>query len=114
MKKIFTVLIAVAAFVSVHAQSSKDDARRVVLGQPKQTSSQQQSRNVILGKSPRQSSPVYRTNRTVYYGKKSNPGKHLGWYKGVGNPHRYGMQPGKGKDWDHGKGKGHGHGKHDD
>jgi Ni/Co efflux regulator RcnB len=111
MKKIITVLIAVAAFASVHAQSSKEEARRVVLGQPKQTTSQQQSRNVILGRSPQQSGRVYKTNRTVY-GKKSNPGKHLGWYKGVGNPHRYGMQPGRGKNVGHGKG--HGNGKHDD
>ena len=114
MKKILTVLIAIAAFATVHAQSSKDEARRVILGQPKQSTSQQQGRNVILGKNPQQGNPVYKTNRTVYYGKRSNPGKHLGWYKGVGNPHRYGMQPGRGKDWDHGKGKGHGHGKHDD
>lgn len=112
MKKIITVLIAVAAFASVHAQSSKEEARRVVLGQPKQTTSQQQSRNVILGRSPQQSGRVYKTNRTVYYGKKSNPGKHLGWYKGVGNPHRYGMQSGRGKNPGHGKG--HGNGKHDD
>jgi len=107
MKKIITVIIAVAAFASVHAQSSRDEARRVILGQPKQTTSQQ-GRTVVLGSPQR----VYKTNRTVYYGKKSNPGKHLGWYKGVGNPHRYGVQPGKGKNWEHGKG--HGHGKHDD
>jgi len=112
MKKIITVLIAVAAFASVRAQSSKEDARRVVLGQPKQTTSQQQSRNVILGRSPEQSGRVYKTNRTVYYGKKSNPGKHLGWYKGVGNPHKYGVKPGNGKKWDHDKD--HGHGKHKD
>jgi Ni/Co efflux regulator RcnB len=114
MKKIITVLIAVAAFASVHAQSSKDDARRVVLGQPKRTTTQQQGRNVILGRSPQESGRVYKTNRTVYYGKKSNPGKHLGWYKGVGNPHRYGMQPGRGKEREHEHGKGHGRGKHDD
>ena len=107
MKKVLTVLIAVAAFASVHAQSSKEEARRVVLGQPKQTTSQQQSRNVILGRSPQQSGRVYKTNRTVYYGKKSNPGKHLGWYKGVGNPHRNGGKPGKGYKV-HGKGKGGG------
>lgn len=114
MKKIITVLIAVAAFASVYAQSSKDDARRVVLGQPKRTTSQQQGRNVILGRSPQGSGRVYKTNRTVYYGRKSNPGKHLGWYKGVGNPHRYGMKPGRGKEKEHEHGKGHGRGKHDD
>lgn len=111
MKKIITVLIAVAAFASVHAQSSREEARRVVLGQPKQTSSQQ-SRNVILGRNPQQNTRVYKTNRTVYYGRKTNNGKHLGWYKGVGNPHRYGMKPGKKKNWYHDKG--HGHGKHHD
>lgn len=120
MKKVITVLIAIAAFASVHAQTSRDDARRVILGQPKQTTTQQrktqQGRNVILGRYPQtqQSGRVYKTNRTVYYGKRNNPGKHLGWYKGVGNPHRYGMQPGRGKksdhdDRDHGHGHGHGH-----
>lgn len=112
MKKIITVLIAVAAFASVHAQTSREEARRVILGQPKQTTTQQQSRNVILGRNPQQKARVYKTNRTVYYGKRTNPGKHLGWYKGVGNPHRYGAQPGKGKKWDHDKS--HGHGKHHD
>jgi Ni/Co efflux regulator RcnB len=91
MKKIIMVLIAVAVFASVHAQSSRDEARRNILGQPKRTTTAQQSRNVILGR---------------------NHGKHLGWYKGVGNPHRYDVQPGRGKKWeDHDKG--HGHGKHD-
>ena len=28
---------------------------------------------------------------------KSNNGKHLGWEKGVGNPHKNGGKPGKGK-----------------
>lgn len=103
MKKIITTLIAVAAFAAVHAQTSRDDARKVILGQPKQTTSQQrktqQGRTVILGRNPQtqQGGRVYKTNRNVYYGKNSNPGKHLGWYKGKGNPHRYGMNNGRGK-----------------
>jgi hypothetical protein len=104
MKKIITVLIAVAAFASVHAQSSKEEARKVVLGQPKQTTSQQQSRNVILGRNPQQSGRVYKTDRNGEhrYGKTNN-GKHLGWYKGKGNPHKYGVKPGKGNKGGHGK-----------
>jgi hypothetical protein len=108
MKKIITTLIAVAAFAAVHAQTSRDEARRVILGQPKQTTSQQrktqQGRTVILGRNPQtqQSGRVYRTNRTgdYHYGKTNN-GKHLGWYKGKGNPHRYGMNSGRGKKSEH-------------
>lgn len=128
MKKIITTLIAVAAFAAVHAQTSKEEARRVVLGQPKQTTTQRQSkqttteqkrtqqgRDVILGRNPRtqQSGRVYKTDRddNHRYGKTNN-GKHLGWYKGKGNPHRYGVQPGKGKK--HGHDEDHGRGRHDD
>jgi len=89
-------LLVVGSFVTVHAQSSRDEARRVVLGQPKHGTTSQQGKTVISGKNT-QHKKVYKTNRTVYYGKKTNPGKHLGWYKGVGNPHRYGAVPGKGK-----------------
>ena len=110
MKKLISVLIAIAGFASVHAQSSRDEARRIILGQPKQTN-RQQSRTIVLG-SPQTQRGVYRTSRTVYYRKRSNPGKHLGWYKGKGNPHRYEVEHERGKKWDHGKG--HGHGKHDD
>lgn len=97
MKKIIILLVVLGSFVTAKAQSSKDEARRVVLGQPKKkVSSSQQGRTVILGRNTGQNRTIYRTNRT-YYGKKNNPGKHLGWYKGVGNPHRYGTKPGKGK-----------------
>ena len=96
MKKAMMVLLILGAVVSVHAQSSKDEARRVILGQPKK-SSQQQTRTVILGRNGQtnQTRTVYGTNHNHY--NKSNPGKHLGWYKGVGNPHKYGGNPGKGK-----------------
>jgi hypothetical protein len=95
MKKAIMVLLVLGTFVSVHAQSSKDEARRVVLGQPKSTS--QQTRTVILGRNgePTPTRRVYETKQNRNY--KSNPGKHLGWYKGVGNPHKYGGNPGKGK-----------------
>jgi hypothetical protein len=95
MKKIITVLIAIVSFIAVRAQSTKDEARKVILGQEKKPSSSQQGRTVILGKNG-QSTTVYKKKpHGVYYGKKTNPGKHLGWYKGVGNPHRNGVAPGK-------------------
>ena len=103
MKKIITLFVAIAAFASAKAQTTKDEARRVILGQPKQTTTSQQGRTVILGRTPQQTGGVYRTNRNVYYKKKSNPGKHLGWYKGTGNPHRYGVKPGKGNKGGRGK-----------
>ena len=98
MKKIITLFIAVASFAALHAQSSRDEARKVVLGQPKRNTSTQQGRNIILG-TPGQQTTIYKTSRngTYPYGRKTNPGKHLGWYKGVGNPHKYGGNPGKGK-----------------
>jgi len=96
MKKVFILFLVVGAFVSVHAQSSKDEARKVILGQPKKTVSSQQTRTVILGKNPQtvQNRKIYRANHRYY---KTNPGKHLGWYKGVGNPHKYGGTPARGK-----------------
>ena len=118
MKKIITLFIAVASFAALHAQSSRDEARKVVLGQPKRNTSTQQGRNIILG-TPGQQTTIYKTSRngTYPYGRKTNPGKHLGWYKGVGNPHRYGMQPGNAKKWDHDGDDDHGrkkeHGRHD-
>jgi hypothetical protein len=78
------------------AQTSKEEARRIVLGQPKKGTTSQQGRTVILGRNET-NKKVYKTKRTTHYSKKSNPGKHLGWYKGVGNPHRYGATPGRGK-----------------
>jgi hypothetical protein len=42
---------------------------------------------------------------------KENKGKHLGWEKGVGNPHRTGSDKQMGKDKDHSKGKGKSKGK---
>jgi hypothetical protein len=95
MKKFLILMATFGAFATVRAQSSREEARRIVLGQPKNGTSSQQGRTVILGND--QGKKVYRTNRSTYYAKKSNPGKHLGWYKGKGNPHRYGANPGRGK-----------------
>lgn len=102
------MLLVLGIVVSVRAQSSRDQARRVILGQPK-NSYPQQTRTVILGRNGEATQPqrVYRTNNVYYprreheYYHKTNPGRHLGWYKGVGNPHRYGGNPGKGnkKGW---------------
>ena len=97
MKKTIILLCLVGAFATVRAQSSKDEARNVILGQPKKTASSQQGRTVILGGNSQttQNRKVYHANHTYY--NKTNPGKHLGWYKGVGNPHKYGNHPGRGK-----------------
>ena len=90
------LLLTLSAFAIAQAQTTKEEARRIVLGQPKNGTASQQGRTVTLGRNE-QNKKVYRTNRTTYYSKKSNPGKHLGWNKGVGNPHRYGATSGKGK-----------------
>lgn len=92
MKKIMILLFTLGTFVIAQAQTSREEARRIVLGQPKNGTASQQGRTVILGKKE--------TSKKVYkkkYSKKSNNGKHLGWYKGKGNPHRYGATPGRGK-----------------
>src|SRR5215212_8586319 len=51
MKKILTLLIAAGAFVAVNAQSSKDEARRVILGGGSNSggNTSKQGRDVILG-----------------------------------------------------------------
>lgn len=50
MKKMLTLLIATSAFVAVHAQTSRDEARRVILGQEKNKGgSSQEGRDIILG-----------------------------------------------------------------
>jgi hypothetical protein len=107
MKKIVILFIAVATFASVQAQSSRDKARKAVLGQPKHTTSHEQSRTVVLGRST-PGGRVYRTNRTVYDHRKMNHGKHLGWYKGVGNPHKNGVYHERGRDEEHERREGHG------
>ena len=163
MKKIITLLIAAFAFVAVHAQTSKEEARRVILGQPKKSdgsgTSSRNERDVILGDNGTKQAQIDQVNREYNakiaairnnpglsqaekermirqlesertrkireingsYGtsgtrnkrydgddddnyknkkdkknkkyKKDN-GKHLGWEKGKGNPHK-----GKGKNW---------------
>jgi hypothetical protein len=96
MKKITMLLLALGALAMAQAQTTKEEARKIVLGQPKNGTSSQQGRTVILGRTE-QNRKIYKTNRTGYYTKKSNSGKHLGWYKGVGSPHRFGSNQGKGK-----------------
>lgn len=173
MKKIITLLLAVGAFGALQAQTSKEEARKVILGQGKTQSGSgspsTSGRDVILGGGNNGTS--YPDNRTSYpnnypsgsrqaridqvnreydakiwsirnnnnlsqaekdriirqlekdrarrineinnYDKnrryeddddndsrsktKSNNGKHLGWEKGKGNPHKNGGSPGKGK-----------------
>ena len=121
MKKIITLLLAAGAFVTVNAQTSKDESRRIILGQPKkgetqpksgQTPASKQGRDVILGggtdvsQYPDNSNeyPTTKTkkkddsnSKTKTKKAKSNNGKHLGWEKGVGNPHRTGAVTNKSK-----------------
>jgi len=167
MKKLFTLLMATGAFVAVHAQTSRDEARRVILGQEKgNNSTSRNGRNVVLGGGNETTYPnsypnnypsgsrqteidhinrdydakiwsirnnntlsseekarmirqleqdrarrIRQINQSDGYGKKgkkyddddyekgygkSNNGKHLGWEKGKGNPHKNGGKPGKG------------------
>ena len=56
MKKIITLLLAVGSVAALHAQTSREEARRVILGQPKESSkttttspSSTSPRDVILG-----------------------------------------------------------------
>jgi hypothetical protein len=115
MKKIITLLLAAGAFVTVNAQTSKDDARKVILGQPKGgttnggSTTSKQGRDVILGGGETTGTdryPGYPTTKTKKKGDcgsktkskaKGNNGKHLGWEKGVGNPHRTGAVANKHK-----------------
>ena len=117
MKKIITLLLAAGAFVTVNAQTSKEDARKVILGQPKNgttttggSTTSKQGRDVILGGGETSTDrfPGTTTTKTKKKGDcngngkgkskvKSNNGKHLGWEKGVGNPHRTGAVAKKNK-----------------
>lgn len=161
MKKITTLLLAIGSFIAVNAQTSKEEARRVILGEPKDapktTPTTQNPRDVILGggnnggnhptsypgnyPSGSREAQINQINREYdakiqsirnnrylsqaekdrairqlesdrarkirelnnhYYGKndrdkaykskknKGNNGKHLGWEKGKGNPHKNG------------------------
>jgi hypothetical protein len=165
MKKFITLLIAAGAFVVVHAQNPKEDARKVILGTPKNSptsSPSQNGRDIILGRGNGTTYPnsnpnnypngsrearIAQVNREYdqkIYSIRNNPnlsaqekeriirqleadrarrvkeindsynkhyqkkkhndedddhdkhdnGKHLGWEKGKGNPHK-----GKGRDW---------------
>lgn len=169
MKKLLTLFMALGAFVAVQAQTSKEEARRVILGGGKSGSgntgtTSKSGRDVILGGGNNTGNyPTYpnsypnggsrdaqvdqinreydqkiwsiRNNNQLsqaekeriirqlendrarrirevnnsygrdrdydddddYRGSKSNNGKHKGWEKGVGNPHKNGGHPGKGK-----------------
>ena len=120
MKKIITLLLAAGAFITVNAQTSKEEARRVILGQPKNGgtattgggTTSKDGRDVILGGGETGTNryPGYpTTTKTKKKGDcdskkskaktktKSNNGKHLGWEKGVGNPHRTGAVAHKNK-----------------
>ncbi len=116
MKKIMMLLFAFGMFATAFAQhADNQNAKRDILGPPKNAapSTSHNAKNVILGRN----NTVYHStnehnNRTpqqdVYYGKhgkfkkhgnrwddddreyKKDNGRHLGWQKGKGNPHRNG------------------------
>jgi len=102
MKKLFILAIAAFSFAGAQAQTA-EDAKRVILGEPKRKSTTQDPRDILGNRDDRR---VYEENGTRYpsknknpkgkaHGKYNNPGKRLGWEKGVGNPHRTGAVPGK-------------------
>ena len=86
MKKIIALLITFGSFATAFSQSSKiDEAKRVINGEPErkvysETGTRYPSRTV--------NERSYSYNKKCK--KKGNNGKHLGWEKGVGNPHRTG------------------------
>jgi hypothetical protein len=51
MKKILTLLIALGAFGAIYAQTSRDEARKIILGQDKNKNgnTSERSRDIILG-----------------------------------------------------------------
>lgn len=112
MKKLFILLAAAFTYSGVQAQTV-EDAKRVILGEPKRQTTQQDPRDILGTRDDRR---VYEENGTRYpsknksykgkkYGKHNNPGRRLGWEKGVGNPHRTGAV--KSKNYKYaGKGKG--------
>lgn len=59
MKKMITLLIAAGAFVAVNAQSTRDEARKVILGQEKNKGTSTRDRDVVLGRDNRNDYPNY-------------------------------------------------------
>ncbi|HWJ27405.1 MAG TPA: hypothetical protein VNS32_12745 [Flavisolibacter sp.] len=120
MKKLIALFVAIASFVLVHAQNTREESRRQIFGTPaSKPRTVQQSRTVVFGNNRNSTAyhrtyPAYRktyTHRTYkpvkrryhededddrrgwkhhkeWKGHHDN-GKHLGWYKGKGNPHRH-------------------------
>lgn len=111
MKKLFILLAATFTYAAAHAQTT-EDAKRVILGEPKRKSTTHDQGDILGTRDDRR---VYEENRYPSknksykgkkYGKHNNPGKRLGWEKGVGNPHRTGAVQSKNY-----KGAGKGRGK---
>ena len=98
MKKIIALIIAFGSFATAFSQSSKiDEAKRIINGEPERK---------VYGETNTRYPSTSTKNRTYSYNKKykkkGNNGKHLGWEKGVGNPHKsnahyYRKSNGKGK-----------------
>ncbi|HEX2606750.1 MAG TPA: hypothetical protein VHK91_05200 [Flavisolibacter sp.] len=100
MKKIITLLLALVVFAGAKAQSSSEEARRVILGYPKTTNGSGDSRDVVLGRNngshttyPTRTNKRNRDDYGQYNHKRKNKcgngrkdnGNHYGWTKGKGN-----------------------------
>lgn len=97
------VLLLAISFATLHAQNSRDEARRKVLYQEKHYSSTQQGRTINYNRNGIYGH-VYKNRKKKYYDDRNNSGKHLGWYKEKGNPHRYNYNADrKGQNWKHEK-----------
>src|ERR1700694_2270477 len=111
MKKILILLIALGSVAAVQAQTSRDEARRVILGQPRNGNRTvySQGRTVIVGNNRAYPRNVYHGNNYGYgrregdyrnYGRQEHRhegnqdnGRHNGWYKGNGNDrHEHGQR----------------------
>jgi Ni/Co efflux regulator RcnB len=111
MKKLFILLAVVFTYAGAQAQTT-EEAKRVILGESKRKTTRQDQGDILGTRDDRRVSEENRypsknkSYKSKKYGKHNNPGKRLGWKKGVGNPHRTGAVPSKNH-----KGAGKGKGK---
>ena len=86
MKKIIALLISFGMFATAFSQSKEiEEARRIINGEPKQEKKVYREANTRY---PAKNNKTYKKHRKY---KKDN-GRHLGWEKGVGNPHKSGSK----------------------
>ncbi len=111
MKKLLILLLGVAVYTTAQAQTT-EDARRVILGEEKRKTNTEQPTDIFgrkdegrVYRESEKTSSKSKSYKSKKRGKYNNPGKRLGWEKGVGNPHRTGAV--QSKKYKHaGKGKG--------